>query len=82
MRGCCFFALYLPSLLSLSAGQEKNLEARERETRRAQAAEAEAASKAAANARGGPEAARDRGLQMLLKKAEADFMNIVRQGGD
>jgi hypothetical protein len=70
------------NLLDREFRQAKNLEAREKDTARARAAEAEAAAKAAANAvasssEGGKAA--DRALAALLRKVDADFMEMMRE---
>ena len=58
--------------------QEKNLEVRERDLKRAKLAEAEARSKEAADKKDG----KDEKMEELLRKVDADFLAMIKEAED
>jgi len=58
--------------------QEKNLELRERDLKRAKAAEEEANNKEAADKKDG----KDEKMEELLRKVDADFLSMIKEAED
>ena len=58
--------------------QEKNLEVRERDLKRAKAAEAEARNRESADKKDG----KDEKMEELLRKVDADFLAMIKEAED